>query len=153
MTDCTQPNVSLETSPEYQEGHSHCLSKLKMPWGAELDLMEWGGLKLPVFGHLSCKDDEVTRLSREEPATWELAGDGQGIGIFMHESVPREYREPLLFHELFEAELFFEHGVMDEDAHAISAAMTHRYAKIHFTPEEYSRFVEWEERTILRNKP
>ena len=70
-------------------------------------------------------------------------GGGKSLSIFIHESVPAEFKDCVAFHELTEAELVYVDRVEIDQAHLQATVEEEKYARRHLTEEELEKFVQW----------
>ena len=78
----------------------------------------------------------------------DMIGGGKSLSIYVHESVPLEFKEFILFHELIEAELALVDGVGLTDAHQQAVDETDKYARKHMSKEEFEGFKEWQDSVV-----
>ncbi|MFC1740979.1 hypothetical protein ACFL3V_00395 [Nanoarchaeota archaeon] len=66
------------------------------------------------------------------------------INIFYWDGTPEEFLEPLVFHELREAEERYGKGSSLDEAHRIARKDHMKYARKFLDKPTYNRFVEWQ---------
>lgn len=105
---------------------------------------EYGRIPYKIFYMLECPDPLV---DAKTPGKYHVTPDsdgGESLSIFIHESVPAEFKDVVAFHELREAELVYADGINQDQAHQQATTETEEYAKNHLTKEEFDKFVEWQ---------
>lgn len=81
-----------------------------------------------------------TMVDEKTPGKYKVTPDSTGsesLSIFMHESVPAEFKDIIVFHELREAELVFADSMEIGEAHQQATTETKAYTKKHLDPEEF----------------
>src|SRR3989338_381406 len=71
-------------------------------------------------------------------------GGGLSLSIWVHEGVPVEYKDIVMYHELTEAELVFAEGLSEDEAHKQAVIQTEAYARSHLSSEELENFISWQ---------
>jgi len=109
--------------------------------------------RLPYKVHYNLKSSTDDDLNEKNPGQFILTQDSgpgasgeKSLSIFIHESVPKEYRDIVFFHELVEAEFSLVDGLDKPMAHQKAVQQTEEYAKSHLSEEDFQKFREWQER-------
>lgn len=104
-----------------------------------------------IFYALDCPT--CVMVDEKTPGKFKItpdSGGGESLSIFIHESVPVEFKDVVAFHELREAELVYADGIDREQAHQQATTETEKYAKKHLTEEEFEKFTEWQSTLVYR---
>ncbi|MBT6034017.1 MAG: hypothetical protein HOJ15_01965 [Candidatus Jacksonbacteria bacterium] len=111
--------------------------------------LRYGRIPYKIYYNLDCGSALVgeERLGAYN-VTKDFGGGGKSLSIYVHESVPLEFKEFILFHELIEAELALVDGVGLTDAHQQAVDETDKYARKHMSKEEFEGFKEWQDSVV-----
>ena len=129
------------------------ISTARLPALPDVGSLSFGELSVPVNYLLDYDDPEDPDLSVERPAEYRLTGDQRSILIVVHASVPSNYRDIVLFHELVEAELVLERHCPPAVAHRIARASELMYASRVLAPDEFAMYQAWREKLGDRSEP
>ena len=105
----------------------------------------WYTLKL---GNLDFQDENnnTLSLSKQDPAIYFLTSDtssgGMSLSIFLHKSIPNEYKEIVFFHELVEANLRYCLSWGKQTAHNKVLELQQIYVGRHY-PNIAEKFKLW----------
>ncbi len=97
-----------------------------------------------IFYMLECPDSLVNAKSPGKYKVTPNSGGGESLSIFIHESVPAEFKDVVAFHELREAELVYADKIEQDRAHQQATTETEKYARKHLANEEFEKFIEWQ---------
>lgn len=111
----------------------------------------WGRFRqLPYKVRYAFNCPTGDNLNREQPGQYGLTSDlrldgggGQTLSIWIHSSVPRDFKGHVLFHELFEGNLVYGQGFDVTIAHELAVKATKEYAQT-FTPHLVEEFHHWQ---------
>jgi len=129
------------------------ISTVRLPPLPEVGSLSFGELSVPVNYLLDYDDPEDPDLSVEHPAEYLLTGDQRSILIVVHASVPSNYREIVLFHELIEAELVLERRCPPPVAHRIARASEFMYARRVLVSDEFAMYRAWRDKLGDTSQP
>ena len=101
-------------------------------------------------------DTVAGRIDDITPARWELTPDSnrksRSVSIWLHESIPVDFRDIVMFHELLEAELNLWRGLNEEDAHNRAETETQQYAEKNLGEEDLKKYNQWIKKLDARQK-
>ena len=106
---------------------------------------EYGRIPYEIYYMTDCSSGEM--VDEKTPGRFKVtanSGGGESLSIFIHESVPAEFKDVVAFHELREAELVYADGVERNQAHQQATTETEEYARKHLIKEEFEKFIEWQ---------
>jgi len=106
---------------------------------------EYGRIPYEVYYMTDCPSGAM--VDEKTPGRFKVtqnSGGGESLSIFIHESVPAEFKDVIAFHELREAELVLADGIDENQAHQQATTETEEYARKHLNKEELEKFVEWQ---------
>lgn len=107
---------------------------------------KYGKIPYKIYYTLECPTADLP-INEKDPGKAMLTpdiGGGMSLSIFVHESVPSEYKDIVAFHELKESELRFADDMDIDQAHQQAVIETDKYARGHLTSEEFEEFVDWQ---------
>jgi len=105
----------------------------------------YGRIPYKIYYDLECPTGEG--VNKKNPGGYTKTPDtkgGESLSIFVHKSVPRAYKDIVIFHELVEAELVFAGGIPEPEAHQLAVRATKDYAKKYLSKDEFGKFMEWQ---------
>jgi hypothetical protein len=92
-------------------------------------------------------DSAAFRINEKKPGiamlTEDTGGGGCSLSIFVHVSVPPEFKDIIFFHECRESELRFADNIDKDQAHQQAVVETEEYAKKHLSKEEFEKYMKW----------
>lgn len=107
---------------------------------------EFGRIPYKIYYMLSCPSTDL--IDEKHPGgfdlTADLGGGGRSLSIWIHESVPDEFKDIVMFHELREAELRYADELDKNGAHRQAVSETEAYARQHLNEEKLAKFLEWQ---------
>lgn len=103
--------------------------------------------RIPYKIYYSTNNEGKELVDERNPGSFgvtpDLPGPGDSLSIWIHESVPKEFKDIVMFHELTEAELVLANGIDHKEAHRRSVAATEQYARTNLSQKEFDEFQIW----------
>lgn len=118
-------------------------------------LKPFGTLPWKIHYSMVGPRDDNDIVTADDPARHMLTpdtGGGYSLSIFLHRSVPKEFRHIVVFHELKEAEVARNEGIEPKQAHFKTTSSTDDYARQYLTPEQFVEFKKWEKALLDKMK-
>jgi hypothetical protein len=75
-------------------------------------------------------------------------GGGMSLSVWLHESVPNQYIDNVMYHELVEAELGFRHGISNGRAHRHAVQLEYEYVEKFYGKEKLAELKEWQKENL-----
>lgn len=113
----------------------------------EKGMTTYGRIPYKIWYDLNSTTDTGTIVNEKSPATYMITpdlGGGRSLSVFVHESVPVEFKDAVVFHEFREAELVLADGMSISEAHQQTVKETDEYAKKYLREDEYEKFIKWQ---------
>jgi len=118
---------------------------------------KFGDVPYKIYFAFDCPDNRF--INSKRPAAYLLTPDRPrkpgvfgtiySVSVFIHESVPKNFEDLVMFHELREAELRFGKGMKTSEAHKQAVIDTTAYAKKYLSEEEFNEFNKWADSLLL----
>lgn len=111
---------------------------------------EYGRIPYKIFYDLEAETGVVDeKTPGRQGLTQDYPGPGTSLSIWVHVSVPKNYKDIIMYHELVEAEATYADGEEMDAAHQKAVIETHNYARANLSEEEYRKFVVWEKTKLI----
>ena len=122
--------------------------------------MEFG--RIPHHIHYETNSESFEDLSEKSPAIYKLTPNllslsenknvsqekDYSLSIWIHKSVPRNYVDNIMFHELVEAELVLVDKLDQKSAHKLAVKFEEKYIKKFYGLEKLTEFYIWRRENI-----
>lgn len=127
----------------------------KIQLNGDKGYMNYG--KIPYKIHYQSRSNDNKFINHRNPACFRITQDlllsGEkncSLSVWIHKTVPEEFIDIVMYHELVEAELIFNRGISRENAHKHAASLEDQYVEKFYDKEKLQRLKEWR-RTSLDN--
>jgi hypothetical protein len=122
--------------------------------------MEFG--RIPHHIHYETNSESFEDLSEKSPAIYKLTPNllslsenknvsqekDYSLSIWIHKSVPRNYVDNIMFHELVEAELVLVDKLDQKSAHKLAVKFEEKYIKKFYGLEKLTELYIWRRENI-----
>lgn len=128
----------LEQGPEKQK-----LQRLELDPSESNGFFDFKGFSVYYDFEVGTQED----TNQERPAEYAMTpntGGGESLSVWIWEGVPEKFKEILLYHEITEADLVLNQGVLRKDAHKAAVNSHMQYANEFLNKEDYDEFVAWQ---------
>ncbi len=96
--------------------------------------------------------DDPNFVNERNPAhahlTTNLGRPGMSLSVWIHDSVPRRFREMVLYHELAEAELIYADEIFNPEAHRRAVELEREYARKFFGEKRLTELLKWQKTNL-----
>jgi len=124
--------------------------KIKLPrkrgWLKPFGKVPW---KIHYFVVGPKDDNDIVNAA--DPARQMLTSNtsgGYSLSLYLHYSIPENYKHIVAYHELKEAEITYQEKIDPGQAHYKAAPFTDDYARQYLTSEEFQKFKAWEKNLL-----
>ncbi len=109
--------------------------------------------KIPLRIRYNIETPTSDKINERNPGLNQLTPDLKisskqpsiSLSVWVHESVPANFKDIVMFHELKEAELLiYEYGWESKKSHEEAKRLTQIYAKTYLTEDKFAEFIEWQ---------
>lgn len=106
---------------------------------------QYDDIPFNIYYQFNCPEGSM--VSAAHPAAFGITPnmeEGHSLSVWLHESVPENFRDIVMYHELTEAQVRYATGLEKEAAHEYAVQKTLEYARTHLSEQEFKEFEAWE---------
>jgi len=107
--------------------------------------------KIPYKIYFETGSETCNLVDARNPASYMVTpnlGGGMSLSVWLHESVPNQYIDNVMYHELVEAELIFNHSISNREAHRHAVQLEEQYVKKFYGKEKLAELKRWQKENL-----
>tara|TARA_Y100000310_G_C20291839_1_gene627574 strand:- start:106 stop:588 length:483 start_codon:yes stop_codon:yes gene_type:complete len=107
--------------------------------------------RIPLKIYFQTGSETFDLINARNPAAHMVTpdlGGGQSLSVWVHESVPTQYVDNVMYHELVEAELGFNHDISNGEAHKHAVQLEYQYVEKIYGKEKLAELKNWQRENL-----